>query len=91
MQLNIIDKDLKEIRNQLNNKSLDNYTQDQQVILTQPLLNAMEIIKTNCKQRNITEFNNIPNEMFYSVSNTFKIDRHKLKQAIKENFNNWDL
>lgn len=91
MQLNKIDNDLKEVRNQLNNKSLDSYKHDQQIILTEPLKNAMKIIKDNCKQRGITEFNNIPNEMFYSVSNTFKIDRHKLQQAIKENFDSWNL
>ena len=51
----------------------------------------MNIIKNNCSQRQINDFNNIPGEMFYSVSNTFKVDQHKLKQIVKENFNSWNL
>ena len=91
MQLNKIENELKDIRNQLNNKSLDSYKPDQQIILTEPLKNAMQLIKNNCIQREIIKFNNIPNEMFYRVSTTFKVDKDKLKQVVKENFNNWNI
>lgn len=89
IKLNKKEKELKEIQDQLNNKSLDNYKPDttEQIILTKPLKNAFDTLKSNCNQRNIFKFEDIPENMFFSISNTFKVDKHKLKEYAKQNFN----
>lgn len=89
-KLNKKEQELKEIQSQLNNKSLDQYTPEtsQQIILTKPLKNAFDTLINNCRQRKIFNFDNIPENMFFSIANTYKVDKHTLKEYAKQNFNN---
>lgn len=89
-KLNKKENELKEIQSQLNNKSLDSYKPDttsQQIILTKPLKNAFDTLINNCKQREIFNFDNIPDNMFFLIANIYKVDKHKLKEYARQNFN----
>lgn len=90
-KLNKKENELKEIQSQLNNKTLDNYQTDttsQQIILTKPLKNAFDTLKKNCNQRQIFNFDDIPENMFFTIANTYKVDKHKLIEYARQNFNN---
>lgn len=90
IQLTKLKNELKEVRSQLKNKSLDNFNNinnNESILLTPKLKKARDLILSNCKQRNINKFENIKEEMFFSVATSLSVDKHKLKEAVKIEFN----
>lgn len=84
------ENELKEIQSQLNNKSLDNYNKKEtkQVNLTPKLEKAVNSLISNCKQRSINNFEQIPKEMFTAIAGSFEVKKTDLIRYVKSNFEN---
>lgn len=88
VKTNMLNNELHDIQNELNHKPLEDY-EEQEILLTKPLKEAMNSIKTNYKQREYVNIIDIPNEMWESVANTFKVNKHDLIKVVKQDFKNW--
>lgn len=81
-KINEYEKELSKVRENIN-KGPEQHT-EKQIIKTPALNKAFKLLIGNCKQRDITEFEKIPKEMFRSVSVSCKVKTTDLIRIAKQ-------
>lgn len=84
-QINKYESKLNEIENQIKNDTLDSYSKPEpkQITLTPKLERALNNLVGTCKQRGKFTYEEIPNEYFTGVSQSFEVKKTDLIRAIK--------
>lgn len=82
-QIKKYENKLNDIDTELNNNTLDDYTEPEEV-LTPKLERALDNLVGTCKQRGKEQYEQIPIEYFTGVSQQFKVSNRELARALKE-------
>ena len=85
-QINKYENKLNDIENEIKNGNLDNYNakpEPKQITLTPKLERALNNLVGTCNQRKIFNYEEIPNEFFTGVSQSFEVKKTDLIRAIK--------